>query len=46
MGATGLGAAVKFLPRPVVLGFTNGIAVLIAGTQVKNVFGLQIDKVR
>src|SRR4051812_14281026 len=30
MGATGLGAAVKYIPRPVVLGFTNGIAVLIA----------------
>ena len=45
MGATGLGAAVKFIPRPVVLGFTNGIAVLIASTQVKDFFGLTIDKV-
>src|SRR5271165_6406789 len=45
MGATGLGAAVKFIPRPVVLGFTNGIAVLIASTQIKDFFGLQIDKV-
>ena len=27
LGATGLGTAVKFIPRPVVLGFTNGIAV-------------------
>ena len=36
MGATGLGAAVKFIPRPVVLGFTNGIAVLIASTQIKD----------
>ena len=40
MGATGLGAAVKFIPRPVVLGFTNGIAVLIASTQIKDFFGL------
>ena len=45
MGATGLGAAVKFIPRPVVLGFTNGIAVLIASTQIKDFFGLRIDNV-
>src|SRR6202049_4138845 len=29
LGATGLGTAVKFIPRPVVVGFTNGIAVII-----------------
>lgn len=45
LGATGLGTAVKFIPRPVVIGFTNGIAVLIASTQIKDFFGLQIDKV-
>jgi SulP family sulfate permease len=45
MGATALGAAVKFIPRPVVLGFTNGIAVLIASTQIKDFFGLRIDNV-
>ena len=45
MGVTGLGSAVKFIPRPVVLGFTNGIAVLIASTQLKDFFGLKIDKV-
>jgi sulfate permease, SulP family len=45
MGATGLGAAVKYIPRPVVLGFTNGIAVLIASTQLKDFFGLQIASV-
>ncbi|MFZ4506620.1 MAG: SulP family inorganic anion transporter, partial [Fimbriimonas sp.] len=45
MGLTGLGTAVKFIPRPVVIGFTNGIAVLIASTQIKDFFGLQIDKV-
>jgi SulP family sulfate permease len=45
MGATGLGTAVKFIPRPVVLGFTNGIAVLIASTQLKDFFGLTIDHV-
>jgi sulfate permease, SulP family len=36
---------VKFIPRPVVIGFTNGIAVLIASTQVKDFFGLHLDKV-
>src|SRR5438067_134502 len=36
LGLTGLGAAVKFIPRPVVIGFTNGIAVLIASTQIKD----------
>jgi SulP family sulfate permease len=45
LGLTGLGTAVKFIPRPVVIGFTNGIAVLIASTQIKDFFGLQIDKV-
>jgi len=45
LGATGMGTAVKFIPRPVVIGFTNGIAVLIASTQVKDFFGLQLEKV-
>src|SRR5438093_2373618 len=45
LGATGMGSAVKFIPRPVVIGFTNGIAVLIASTQVKDFFGLQLAKV-
>jgi SulP family sulfate permease len=45
LGFTGLGSAVKFIPRPVVVGFTNGIAVIIASTQIKDFFGLRIDKV-
>jgi SulP family sulfate permease len=40
MGITGLGAAVRFIPRPVTFGFTNGIALLIASTQIKDFFGL------
>ncbi len=40
MGATGLGTAVKFIPRPVTIGFTNGIALLIASTQIKDFLGL------
>ena len=42
LGVTGAGAAVKYLPRPVVIGFTNGIAVLIASTQVRDYFGIQL----
>jgi len=40
MGATGLGSAVRFIPRPVTIGFTNGIALLIASTEIKDFFGL------
>src|SRR5271169_1517644 len=45
LGATGLGSAVKYIPRPVVVGFTNGIAILIASTQIKDFFGIKVDKV-
>ncbi len=45
MGLTGLGSAVRFIPRPVVIGFTNGIAVLIASTQIKDFLGLRADAV-
>ena len=45
LGVTGLGTAVKFIPRPVVVGFTNGIAVIIASTQIKDFFGLKVEKV-
>jgi SulP family sulfate permease len=41
LGATGFGTAVRFIPRPVVVGFTNGIAVLIASTQIRDFFGLR-----
>jgi SulP family sulfate permease len=45
LGITGLGTAVKYIPRPVVVGFTNGIAVIIASTQIKDFFGLKAEKV-
>lgn len=45
LGITGLGTAVKFIPRPVVVGFTNGIAITIASTQVKDLLGLHADNV-
>ncbi len=40
LGLSGLGAAIAFIPRPIVVGFTNGIAILIVSTQVKDFFGL------
>src|SRR5262245_7017921 len=45
MSVTGLGTAVKYIPRPVTIGFTNGIAVLIASTQVKDFLGLETAQV-
>src|SRR5215471_18455988 len=45
LGATGLGSAVKYIPRPVIVGFTNGIALVIASTQLKDFLGLRIDHV-
>jgi len=45
LGITGMGTAVKFFPRPVVVGFTNGIAILIASTQIRDFFGLRMDHV-
>src|SRR5271167_2986209 len=45
LGATGLGMAVKYIPRPVVVGFTNGIAVTIASTQVHEFFGIKLSNV-
>src|SRR5579863_470524 len=45
MGVTGLGSMVKYFPRPVVVGFTNGIAILIASTQIRDFFGLRMEHV-
>jgi sulfate permease, SulP family len=45
LGVTGMGAAVKYFPRPVIIGFTNGIAILIASTQIRDLFGLRMDHV-
>lgn len=43
MGLTGMGSAVRFIPRPIVVGFTNGIALLIASTQIKDFLGLRMS---
>ena len=42
MGLTGTGTAVRYIPRPVVIGFTNGIALVIASTQIKDFFGITL----
>ena len=42
MGLTGAGSAVKYIPRPVIIGFTNGIALVIASTQLKDFLGLDV----
>ncbi len=45
MGLARLGTMIKFIPYPVTMGFTSGIAVLIFTTQIKDFFGLTVDKV-
>jgi sulfate permease, SulP family len=44
MGLLRLGALVRYIPVSIVIGFTNGIAVLIGLSQVKDLLGLSIDK--
>jgi SulP family sulfate permease len=44
-GAVGFGGVIKFIPYPVTLGFTSGIAVIIATSQVKESLGLAIQSV-
>ena len=43
MGFLRMGALIKFIPVAVIIGFTNGIAVLIGLSQIKEFFGLRID---
>ena len=45
LGVAKLGAAIKFIPHSVVVGFTSGIAVIILSSQVKDFFGLSIENV-
>ncbi len=44
MGVFRLGSVIKFIPFPVVVGFTSGIAVTIFSTQIKDLFGLEMGK--
>lgn len=43
MGVFKLGAVIKFIPYPIIIGFTSGIAVTIFTTQIADVFGLNFD---
>lgn len=45
MGVLKLGTVIKFIPYPIVVGFTSGIALTIFTTQMKDLFGLTMDKV-
>ena len=45
MGVAKLGTAIKFIPHPVITGFTSGIAVIIFSSQVKDLFGLRMGAV-
>jgi SulP family sulfate permease len=44
LGVGGMGSAIRFLPRPVVVGFTNGVALLLATTQLREFLGLSIPQ--
>lgn len=44
MGLLRLGTVIKFIPYPIIVGFTSGIALTIFTTQVKDLFGMTIDK--
>ena len=45
MGVFKLGTIIKFMPYPIIVGFTAGIAVTIFSTQINDLLGLGIDKV-
>ncbi|QEC67449.1 sulfate permease [Panacibacter ginsenosidivorans] len=45
MGFARLGAVIKFIPHPLIVGFTSGIALIIFSSQVKDFSGLQMGAV-
>ncbi len=45
MGAARMGTMIKYIPYPVTMGFTSGIAVLIFSTQIKDFLGLHVESV-
>lgn len=45
MGLLKLGVVIKFIPYPIIVGFTSGIAVTIFATQIKDLFGMEIANV-
>ena len=44
-GILKLGNYLKFIPYPLIVGFTSGIAVVIFSTQIKDFFGMEIDNI-
>jgi SulP family sulfate permease len=44
MGMLRLGTIIRFIPYPIVVGFTSGIALTIFTTQIKDLFGLNVEK--
>jgi SulP family sulfate permease len=45
MGFARLGSVIKFIPHPLIIGFTSGIAILIFSSQMKDFFGLKMGAV-
>ena len=45
MGVLRVGTIIKYIPYPIIVGFTSGIALTIFTTQIKDLFGLQIAEV-
>lgn len=45
MGFARLGSVIKYIPHPLIVGFTSGIALIIFSSQIKDFFGLEIPKV-
>lgn len=45
MGLARMGTVIKFIPHPLIIGFTSGIALIIFSSQVKDFFGLKMGKV-
>jgi sulfate permease, SulP family len=45
MGLARLGSVIKFIPYPLIVGFTSGIAVIIFSSEIKDLFGLNMGQV-
>ncbi|HPH89942.1 MAG TPA: sulfate permease [Ferruginibacter sp.] len=45
MGFARLGSVIKYIPHPLITGFTSGIAILIFSSQLKDFFGLQMGSI-
>ncbi len=44
MGVFRLGTLIKFVPHPLIIGFTSGLALVVFSCQIKDLFGLQLDE--